>query len=485
VSKSLVQQVPGPGGGHEARFAMLETLRAFALEQLDAHGEVTVARDRHAQLVLELAETAAPQLEGPDQVTWTQRLEVERDNLRAALGWLAERGAVEPGLRLANALMWFWFNRGYWAEGCAWLERFLDLAEMGDEMDGNSADPYGRVGTGVASQRARALFGAGFLAAYRADRWGTAARPPFEASLTLARRLGDARTAGWALYGLGASEFVPGRQTAAAVLFTQSLACFREAADHWGIDIALQWLGNAAVWQGDHATARRHYETELAAARERGNRIGIARALGGLGHVAARTGDHREAHRLLAQSLAIRDEAGDRQATWWMIRLLVEACRDLGDYAAARTWLDRGLAVIHELYGRGPSRPQAVNLRLQADVARLASDHPRAAAQYAAALRMYFELGDAGSVAGCLAGLAAVEAPARPQRAARLLGACEALSGPDAVRTFVRVEHDSLVAAARAALAGHAQAAAAWIDEGRAMTLPQAVDYALEDAPAR
>jgi len=485
VSKSLVRpEAPAPGGGGEARFGLLETLRAFALEQLDAHGEAAAARDRHARHMLELAEEAAPLLEGPDQVVWTQRLEAEHDNFRAALGWLAERGAVEPGLRLANALLWFWFNRGYWTEGWVWLERFLALSSEGDAPAGDPGDSDGRFGAGVAPQRARALFGAGFLAAYRENRWGTAAaRPPFEASLALARRLGDAQTTGWALFGLGGSEFGPGRHAAAAVWFAQSLACFREAADHWGIDIALLWLGAAAIWQGDTATARRHYQDELAAARERGNRMGIARALGGLGHVAARAGDHRETRRLLEESFAIRDEGGNRQAAGWMIRLLVEACRDLGDYAAARTWLDRGLALIHEVYGRGPSAPQAVNLRLQADVARLAGDGRRAAARYAAALRMYAELGDAQSAAGCLAGLAAVAAPARPHRAARLLGACEALSGPEVVRTFTRVEHESLVAAARAALAAHAQAPA-WTDADGAMTLEQAVAYALEDEPA-
>ena len=90
--------------------------------------------------MLELAEAAAPQLEGPDQVVWAQRLEAERDNLRAALGWWAERGAVEAGLRLANALLWFWFNRGYWTEGGAWLERFLGLSEAGAAATGDPAD---------------------------------------------------------------------------------------------------------------------------------------------------------------------------------------------------------------------------------------------------------------------------------------------------------------------------------------------------------
>lgn len=479
VSKSLVQPAARvPGGGGEARFGMLETLRAFALEQLDAHGEAAAVRDRHAHHMLELAEAAAPQLEGPDQVVWARRLEAERDNLRAALGWWAERGAVEAGLRLANALLWFWFNRGYWTEGGAWLERFLALAESEAATAG---DPDGRPGAGAALQRA--LFGAGFLAAYRENRWGSAAaRPPFEASLALARRLGDARTTGWALFGLAGSVFGPGRHAAAAGGFAQSLAYFREVGDHWGIDLALQWLGNAAVWQGETAAARRHYQAELAAARERGNRIGTARALGGLGHVAARTGDHRAARGLLEQSLAIRDEVGDRQATPLIIRLLVESCLVLGDYVAARTWLDRGLAVIHDLFGRGAGPQQALNLRLQADVARLIGDGAHAGARYAAALRMYSELGDAVSVAGCVAGLAAVAAPARPERAARLLGACEALSGPDAVRTFARVEHESLVAAARVALAAHAQARA-WMDEGSAMTLERAVAYALEDEP--
>jgi DNA-binding CsgD family transcriptional regulator len=199
--------------------------------------------------------------------------------------------------------------------------------------------------------------------------------------------------------------------------------------------------------------------------------------------VAARAGDHRAARRLFEQSLAIRDEVGDRQATWFIVRLLVETCLALGDYAAARAWLDRGLEVIHELHGRGPSSKLTVNLRLRADVARLAGDGAHATARYAAALRMYAGVGDAAGVAGCLAGLAAVAAPAGPPRAARLLGACEALSGPDAGGSFYRVEHASLVAAARAALAAHAQAPA-WIDEGSAMTLEQAVAYALEDEPA-
>ena len=273
-------------------------------------GRRRAARDRHAQHVLELAEAAAPQLEGPDQVAWAQRLEAERDNVRAALGWLAERGAVEPGLRLANALLWFWFNRGYWTEGWVWLERFLALAAVGDAPAGDPGDSDGRFGAGVASQRARALFGAGFLAAYRENRWGTAARDALRGEPRLGaaagrcpdRRLGAVRPR--------RERVRPRPARSPAVRFEQSLACFREAADHWGIDLALQWLGAAAAWQGDHATARRHYQAARAAARERGNRMGIARALLGLGDVAARMGDLREARRLLEQSLAIRDEGG-------------------------------------------------------------------------------------------------------------------------------------------------------------------------------
>jgi len=117
VSKSLVQAETGPGA---ARYRLLEPVRQFAAARLAEHGERDAARMRHAAHYLALAERAAAALRGPDQVVWLARLDRERGNLRAALGWATERAAggdPAPGLRLATALVPFWEARSTLAEG--------------------------------------------------------------------------------------------------------------------------------------------------------------------------------------------------------------------------------------------------------------------------------------------------------------------------------------------------------------------------------
>ena len=127
VASSLVRREELPDG--EVRLVLLRTIREFALEALASCGEALATRRAHAAYVLALAEQAAPHVQGAAQARWLRRLETEHDNLRAALRWLADAGEAERGLRVSNALLWFWFNRGHWREGRAWLERFLEAAE--------------------------------------------------------------------------------------------------------------------------------------------------------------------------------------------------------------------------------------------------------------------------------------------------------------------------------------------------------------------
>jgi len=121
VDKSLVRHT-------QERFWLLETIREFALERLEDSGEADPLRRRHAGYVLALAEQAKPQLSGVNQAEWLERLEAERDNVRAALAFGLER---EPALalRLAGALGRFWWVRGP-AEGLAWLERGLESTDV-------------------------------------------------------------------------------------------------------------------------------------------------------------------------------------------------------------------------------------------------------------------------------------------------------------------------------------------------------------------
>ena len=129
VDASLVTVSDGADG--EPRIGMLQTIREFALEQLAGSGQQDEVGRRHAEYYLALAERAAPELRGEQQLEWLGRLEEEHDNLRAALSWslsstereATKNGRTEIGLRLAGALIWFWYNHSHAAEGRRWGAR--------------------------------------------------------------------------------------------------------------------------------------------------------------------------------------------------------------------------------------------------------------------------------------------------------------------------------------------------------------------------
>ena len=128
------------GDDDEPRYAMLETIREYGLEQLAASGEEAAVRDAHAAWCLELAEQAAPFWHTGAQGRWAARLDADHDNLRAALAWLAQTDDTATGVRLAGWLAWFWFYRNHWAEGRGWLERALAWS---------AGDPHHRARPGV------------------------------------------------------------------------------------------------------------------------------------------------------------------------------------------------------------------------------------------------------------------------------------------------------------------------------------------------
>jgi predicted ATPase len=127
VSKSVV--VAETVGRTQARYRLLETIREYALERLEESGEKAWLRDRHLDLFLTRAEEAAPKLNEAYQQLWLNWLEGEHENLRAALAWVLESGAIEAGLRIAIALYRFWEIRGFVEEGLTWFERLLAQAD--------------------------------------------------------------------------------------------------------------------------------------------------------------------------------------------------------------------------------------------------------------------------------------------------------------------------------------------------------------------
>jgi predicted ATPase/DNA-binding CsgD family transcriptional regulator len=225
VEASLLGRVRGAEEA-ELRYRMLETVREFALEQLAQSGDEESTRGRHLAHYLALAERAAPELVGPDQVAWLDRLQAEHDNLRAAFGWAEATGDADAELRLGAALWRFWWQRAHLREGLDRLEAALARA--------GGADP------GPLSQ---VLEGAGVFAQIlgadeRAGRW-------LERGLALADERGDLPRAAAFHAWLGLEPLVRGAPAPAWAHLEQALALARRSGDRRAVALALRNLALA------------------------------------------------------------------------------------------------------------------------------------------------------------------------------------------------------------------------------------------------
>jgi predicted ATPase/class 3 adenylate cyclase len=489
--------------GEEARYRLLETIRQYARDKLLEAKEGEQVRQQHLDYFLRLAERAEPELRGPDQKAWLNRLELEHDNLRAALEWSMNSDA-EAGLRLAGALWRFWDIRGYLGEGREWSSQILALPGA----------------SSCTIERANVLYGAGVLAYSQSDY--AAARALYEESLTIQRELGALGRKGVAdaLHGLGnlalrQDDYAEARslhEESLAIrreledrqgiadslldlgrvarnqhdwasvhsLFAESLTMQRQCGNKRGIAAALYQLGNVAARRGDLTLARSLCEESLAIQEELEDRQGIADTLNHLGSIATEQGDYMLAHLLLARSLAIELELGDNLEIVHVFTSIGELARLQGDYERARIFYEKSLALSRELGSQGFT---AINLLNMGYVEKHQGEYGRATDLFKEYLILYRELGGRDSTATSLAGLGGVAGLQRqPVRAARLLGAAEALleAANDYLAPADRAEYERDVAAARAQLDEATFAAAR--AEGRAMTIEQAVAYALEDS---
>jgi predicted ATPase/class 3 adenylate cyclase len=296
VDQSLVRR-HDVGTQREPRFSMLETIHEYGLEQLATSGEAEALRRAHAAYYLALAEEAAPNLTGPQQGVWLDRLEREHDNLRAALAWARDRGEAALGLRLAAALWRFWYTHGYLSEGRAWLEDMLALPAGGESQ---AEGPV----------RARALYGAATLASTQDDFDRAAAL--WEASLALSRELDDKAIMASALNALGLAALQEGDAQRAAPLVAESLAVSRAIGDPWAIARALLSLAQTAYVQGEYSRAEALFEECLALMRQAGSTSHSAVALLYLGHAARAQGNFRRATALYQEGLALSQGLGDK-----------------------------------------------------------------------------------------------------------------------------------------------------------------------------
>jgi predicted ATPase/DNA-binding SARP family transcriptional activator len=288
VEESLARRERAP----HPRVSMLETVREYALEHLDASPEKEEVRLRHGTYFLQFAELAEVESTGPDQAEWFEQLEWEHDNLRTALSFFRERAAAELELRLCVALWRFWQTHGHLDEGRRALEQALAATP--------DADPL---------LRARALNGAGVLAGEQGD--FEAAAGFFEPSLELARMLGDHVRIAGALANLGNLALFSGNFARARLLYEESI----EEATLGGASsterIAREMLGVAALDEGDLERAIALLEESAALAEQDRDERTRASSTRALAAALLESGDHERARGLLGESLTLAHRLGE------------------------------------------------------------------------------------------------------------------------------------------------------------------------------
>ena len=288
VDQSLARRAEPPG--RPPRFSMLETIREFGLEQLEAQGDLEPLRRRHAAWFLDLASDAEPHLTADDQGEWLDRCDSEHANIRAALRWAVEAGEAGRAQAAAGALWRFWQQRGHLAEGRRWLDEVLAMPS----------------GQGPTPARARALAGAGGIA-WWSDR--AAARARYAEALAIERELGDPARLAEALYNQSFVVAADDDLAAAAGLLEESLALSRRVGDEQGAARAMVMLvvPDAVAGAWDRVIAG--VEEGVAIWRRLGDRLNVAFGLIWLAFAFGRAGRRDDARATALQALELFREA--------------------------------------------------------------------------------------------------------------------------------------------------------------------------------
>ncbi|HET6648095.1 MAG TPA: tetratricopeptide repeat protein [Pyrinomonadaceae bacterium] len=398
TNKSLLRQTEQPDG--EPRFMILETIREYAFEQLEASEETSTVRRQHANFFLELIERVEPELSGANQGIWLDRLETEHGNLRAALLWARENEEVEVGSRIAGALGRFWLMHSYLSEGRERLAEFLALT-------GPDARP---------ETRAKLLTSAATLAQNQGDY--TAARSLFDESLAIWQEIGNKERIAASLTSLGWIAWRQSDYPAARALSQEGLVLNRKLGNKQGIAHSLNNLGFVAHHEGDYATARCFHEESLSLRRELGDKRGIAFAQANLGWAIHKLGDYEQAANLLEEARALFKHLGDKQLFAFSSNILADVVQDQGHDRQAKTLLEESVQTCREI---GAKYSLAVGLRILGNVTNQQGEHQRAAALVSESLNIFREIGDRYGAALALCSLANITLDQGDNRSAESL----------------------------------------------------------------
>ncbi len=457
------------------RLLMLETIREYRLEALEARGELEAIRQGHAAYYLRLAEEAEVHLFGAEQLRWLDWLEREYDNLRAVLSWAMEqakgeeaRQKPETALRLVGVLVRFWAVRGYPGEGRTWLERALARSE-----DSEGIPP---------AVWARALSGAGYLAFHQGD--VDRAEVLCEEGLKLyraARQTSKTQDMASSLLWLSLLALRKGNDRQVHFLFEESRAQALEAGDARSLANLLLFSAIAAIDRGEYDEACSLLEESRVLFQEMNNKEDLVWSLLHLGRVLFAQGDEARAQALVAEGLTFSRETHYRVGSACSLYLLGRFSLTRGEERRAYPLLEESLSLFKALREQ---QSAAHVLSWLARVATMQGEEAAARSCCEESMSLFRQVDDPEGMAFCLQGLGAgVAGQGNLLWAARLWRAAENLSGVEGPRgpfflpvertKAERMEHERTVRAVRTEL-GVRDFTEAWA-EGRAMTPEQAL----------
>jgi predicted ATPase len=322
VDLSLIEADTSSG---RTRYRLLESVRALALELLDAMGLAEPARRAHLDFMLSLVCPTLPH-DGCRFPGWAQEVAREHANLDAALSWSLSGGDIDRGVALIAGSSSYWDHVGRLAEGRAWSERALAVSR-------------------TASPRARAyaLFAAGWTAYYRSD------QEPGRSSLENARaafeEIGDLEGVARTDYELGDLAADLGELERSRRHAADSNTQYAKLGHRWGIAASEILLGHVATIRGDDDDARLHFDRGLDASQELDDPVLLAECLHYQGQLADRHDDRAERRRCFEASLAYAEAAEDQRWTAAALTHLCALARDERRLDDAAALIDR--AIVH------------------------------------------------------------------------------------------------------------------------------------------
>ncbi|HVE50478.1 MAG TPA: tetratricopeptide repeat protein [Casimicrobiaceae bacterium] len=412
VDKSLVM-------AETSRFRTLETIRYYAREKLVQREEIPLMATRHCDYFLNIAKAGRAGIAGPEQAEWTQRLEAELDNLRAAIKRALDgRVAHVLAVKFEVALMPFWMLRGYTSEGRNYVRASLALPQVCASVVAHG----------------HALYVGACLANNQSD------------------------------------------YPEAVALLERCLALRREIGNEVDIAATLSTLSLVRLQIGDATKAREGEEEALSIFRKLGDRIGEAIGLIHLGQIYMHVGDDARAIEYFEQCLAIAVELKHCEAQSECERMLGEIALDKGDVAAARAWFVRSLKACK---GAGDKRDEATSLWWLGKADAAAGDVGLARTRIAEALTAFQAFEMNAEIVGCVEDLAGLAGDVGAREAASLFAAADAHRERLALARPPRGSQrwENATSATRATL-GQETFDAAW-SEGRKWPLERAIGGAL------